>query len=608
MSTRLRSVLFIVSAIFLVCEAHAIPLQVPGSQPDIGRGIVVDDWQNSAELQAVVTLLNQGDRKAAKLRLARFLSQHPTDPRGPEMAGLIFMEEKNLDMAEKSFRRALTFDPHRASARSKLGVTLLMKGLHHGEMELIKALEDNPSDFLARRYLGWMAETHGDLAGAIEQYEAIIASGKLKAGALTEVHARLGKLYNQTQQYQKTISLLAPVMGHAESEQVDKDAQLALATAYFTLDNKTEGAKLLRTLEKIMPENNPELRMLQAASSRLEKNFSDARQKLQSVIKDSPAYAGLASFQLARTYVEEGNWQEGAKQLESLASQVDKNDLHMVLARLVSLKFEHGQSASAIKILEKYAAQDRQIMYMLAEAQVLAHSYADALATSKQLITEFPDYAPAYFLTGVIKVQQKQFTDAEASLQKAVKLNPLHVDAWITMARLHITNKAYDKAETTLKQGLAANPDNLTLLLEMASLHEITDNMAQANDDYRRILVKHPDYAPAMNILALNLADNDNNLVEARKYAERAYALAGKEPIVQDTYAWILLQSGEVTKAVPILETAVKSLPTDGAASYHLGVAYLKAGKKDEGHRYLNKALSLGVNPAVEIKIKTMLK
>ena len=592
-------------------QTWAVPFTVTPDQPNFNLGLLQNTWRGSAELQEVSDLLQKGERKQAKLKLANFLTRFPRDARGPEMAGLIFLEEKNLGMAELSLRNALTLNPQQATARSKLGVTLLMQNSpKEAEAELNKALEVRPADSVARRYLGWLEETRGNLPGALVHYEYLLKSGELAPNTLTEVHATLGKVYNLLQRYSATVDLLTPLLDHPESEPVNSGARMVLATAHIGLGDKAAAKTQLQFLQKLLPADHPELRLIQAGVARLEGDFATARTRLQAVKKDSPAFAASASYQLARTYQDEGNWQQAAKELATLASIVEKNDLTFVLGELMNLYFGQHHVEKAVPILAEYVSKHPDLpalQYLLAEAKVEAHDTEGAITVLQKLKSTHADYAPAYHLSAMIATLQNKPADTEKDLQKAIELEPKFLDAWVALAGFHLAQKDYDQAKITLDRALQTIPDHPMLLFQRGVTYDMTGKSDEANKVYRSILNKYPDHVPALNKLALNMADN-NNLQEAKQLADRAYKLAEREPTAKDSYGWILLRSGDTKTALPLLEEAIKDMPTDGVANYHLGAAYLKIGKTAQGRQLLSKALSLGVTKNTEGEINNLLK
>lgn len=618
---------------FWMAPANAVLLEsAPDNPASVPSAAPYAAMADNSQLHEVVTLLKRGERKEAKLQLARFLAKHPQDPRGTEVAGLIFMEEKNWKMAIVSFRRVLGANPVQASARSKLGVSLLMDGQRQeGAAELRRAVSINKTDAMARRYLGWLAEAQGDPQAALNHYTAVLGGDSTRADVMSEFHVLAGKLFNQTQRYDKTVKLLAPLIGRADSDRTARGGELVLATAYLEQGDKPSAAKLVRSLEKALPAANPELRLAQAALFKLDKDYPKARARLQAIIRDSLAYSASISFQLSELYVLEGNRKQAIAVLESLLSKAEEKDQAQLLARLTALQFDQGNAGDAIKTLKEYASQNPSVKYLLAEAQARNHQYSVAISTVQELLAESPQFAAGHYLSAMLYWHENKPPEAEAGFLQAVKLVPAFVDAWVELGNLYVSANALLKAESALQKALGANPDNPTLLFNLASILDKSGKTFQANNVYHRILDKMPNHAPALQKLAINLSADASTLGEARTLAERAYALAQNEPAIQDTYGWVLVQSGDLKKGTALLEAAVKgaqhnhehlstasgqhdhahpennSLP-GGSVYYHLGVAYMKGGKNAEGAAYLNRALQLGVDAGTRTQIVSLLK
>lgn len=613
----------------LPLAAVAVPLLPPPEYvaPSFSRMIRSD----SAELQDIIALLDKGDRKAAKPKLASFLAAHPQDPRGTEIAGMIFMEEKNWDPAIISFRRILAKDAARTDIRSKLGISLLMAGKNEdGIAELKRIISTKPTDALARRYLGWIAEAQQKPDEAMTHYSAMIEG---QSTVLTEFHALTGKLYNQKQQFAKTVSLLAPLVGKGESKRIEQGGQLVLVTAYLEQGNKKAASAILRSLEKITPATNPELRLAQADLYRQERNFPKSRERLQAVIKDSPAYKNPTLFELATVYAEEGNRDQAVTTLESLAAQAPKEELPKILSTLTAWQFDRNKGSLAIKTLEKYASQSKELKYLLAEAQAREDRFDAAMTTVRELLAAEPQFAAAHYLAGMIHKTENRIPQAEISLQQTVRLAPGFAEAWAELAGLYKNDPS--KTASTLQKALEANPEESSLLFRLGLAQQSLSQPDKANETWRRILKVQPNHIPALNSLASALARNPATLKEARELAARAWELDKKQPSSQDAYGWTLVRSGETSKGIPLLEAAVKSLDAHqhhdhaagegsdhhhhdnepaltslhpGNAYYHLGMAYLKAGKNKDGENYLNRALKSGVDTTTAAEIRATLK
>jgi len=81
---------------------------------------------------------------------------------------------------------------------------------------------------------------------------------------------------------------------------------------------------------------------------------------------------------------------------------------------------------------------------------------------------------------------------------------------------------------------------------------------------------------------------------KAVEYAERANELAPGVPALLDTLGVLLLEKGDTTRGVDVLQKAAAGAPHDPAIRLHLAQALLKAGKKDAAKKELETLAKLG--------------
>ena len=144
----------------------------------------------------------------------------------------------------------------------------------------------------------------------------------------------------------------------------------------------------------------------------------------------------------------------------------------------------------------------------------------------------------------------------------------------------------------------------------------------KAKKTYEQLLQIQPDDLFALNNLANLLVDDA--LVpqpqEARQYSQRAYDQVKRaQPFpaaIFDTHGWVLVQCGELTEAIEILQKVVRQTDMP-EAHYHLGEAYLRKQDYRKAQEELRvaaqaipEAVSQGtpVSPDLEKKIQAALQ
>jgi len=535
------------------------------------------------ELREAVALLEAGKRDEARLKLARVLKRFPRNAAALELSGVILMELRNYAPAEAAFRRALEASPQRAGAMAKLGVSL------------------------ALTYLAWLAQTKGDAPGAIARYEQVVA--RMSDVRPTQIHGRLAALYNASGRAADAESLLAPMLAKASGRHVDHLVFLDLLNAQLMQKNWTQAESTIERLEPLLPDGSPEGPLARAEVALGRGDRDKAKAALEAGLAAASDKARLHR-RLATLARDAGDQVQTIARLEQAAAAAADSQAAAYLRELASAHANAGDHAKAIAAIEREAARrpkQPEIAFLLAESKSLAGDRNGALVLLDQIVAANPKAVDAFFLAGVLRYHNGEHAKAETALRQAISLRPGHVDAWRALAAAAHETKGDPAMLAVLKDAVRANPDDPSLLYDLGSSAYSEGRIGEAESIFRRILQRNAGHAPALNDLALLLADEKRALPEARELAERAYALAPRDPVVTDTRAWVMLRSGETEPALMALKDAAAALPQDGGVQFHLGVAQLQAGEADAGRASLRKAMSLGLPERYRGEVKRLL-
>ncbi|UCF14926.1 MAG: tetratricopeptide repeat protein, partial [Phycisphaerales bacterium] len=123
-----------------------------------------------------------------------------------------------------------------------------------------------------------------------------------------------------------------------------------------------------------------------------------------------------------------------------------------------------------------------------------------------------------------------------------------------------------------------------------------------AISDYESLLAKMPNrtgVAAVFNNLAYVLAENDERLSDALKYAERALEARPNDPGFLDTYAYVLLKNGKVSEAAESLAAALQQyqqgkIVVPAEIYEHKGMIKERLGAKTEALAAYKQALEAG--------------
>jgi Flp pilus assembly protein TadD len=215
-----------------------------------------------------------------------------------------------------------------------------------------------------------------------------------------------------------------------------------------------------------------------------------------------------------------------------------------------------------------------------------------ALERANQAISNNSKNFLAYNLKGEILILQKRTDEAVAAFQKANEINPKWPVPYDNLAKISLLNKNLTKAITTLESGYKETKD-VSLAIKLAALYASNGNEDKARVLYEELLAARPGLEVVKNNLAMLLLRGEPSQSDLDKALEltKGFALS-ENPVLIDTLGWVHYIRGENKEAVTILKRAYKDDLPIPDVSYHLGMAYYKAGSINEAREMLEKALS----------------
>jgi putative PEP-CTERM system TPR-repeat lipoprotein len=145
-------------------------------------------------------------------------------------------------------------------------------------------------------------------------------------------------------------------------------------------------------------------------------------------------------------------------------------------------------------------------------------------------------------------------------------------------------------AVARLRSWLKNRPDDVTVGIALAQLHLDAGEDGKALDALARLLEHRPDDAGLMNDIALLLRHEDPS--RATVYARRAVDLSPDSPVILDTLAVLLLDSGSVREALDLLTRAVEMAPENTTIRLHHAQALLADNAFHQGRAALEQLIA----------------
>jgi len=511
--------------------------------------------------------------------------------------GNLYWARSDLKSAGQEFKTAADLSPPRSLMRLRYADFLMKTGATAEATSILEDITRKAPDYLPVRVELMKiacAEHRDDACGARVQnilaqdplnYDALFEDGILSAG-----RGELAKSIREFEYLTSTYSQNAPV-------------RYQLAIAYLLNAKASEARERDKSVEnaenrlteavKLAPHFTQAVTLL--AELKTQKGLPAAAVALLTPLTKEQPQIMQAHYLLASAYLAQQQADQALAVYRQMEELFPKDPQPPYLRGMVLLA--QRQSVEARKAFEKSLEISREYLpaaERLVDLDLTDKQYPAALDHAQKLIEQDPKQAQAWALRGKIYLAQRDFTRAEPDIQKAIELNPKLEPAYLLLAELYVASNKQEQAIEKLTTFVDNNKDDKNriapALLQLAFIQQNLKHFNEARDDYEKVLASAPNFAPALNNLAVLYADNLGQPDKAYDLAKRARENAPADPHSADTLGWILYKRGDYGSALPLLQESASKLRDDPNILFHLGMTQYMVGAAEPARLALAQA------------------
>lgn len=566
------------------------------------------------------TLLKRGQGASALTVLAPALNDGQQDAQLFALAGEISMQTKDFAKATEYFERASALAPQIAMLHTALGLSTLAEGENSravAELEMANRLDKKTAQSGILLIMTHLRLKEFDKALAVvkvveKEQPANPLVQNLKGGIY------LGKkdVHNARISFDKALSL-QPTYFPA----IINLAQLDV------LEKKPEVAK--KRFEALLKQDKKNMQVMTALASLAlsQKQKEEATTWLERASNENPEALEPAIL-LAGQYLRNGDKQKAlnlAKKLQVINAR--NPDVLDILARA---QFANGDKAASLESYNKLAViipTSALAQFRIAQVLTAMKDLSGASDALKKALLLKPDYLDAQLAQAALEVRKGMHEKAivvARQIQKQQGALPvgymLEGDVLMAQKKPALAVKAYEQAFTLNKSGplmmklhdslkqagqkkeadsrvvqwLKEHPADTSTRMYFGTVSLLNQQSKAAIEQFQAILEKDQNNVSALNNLAL--AYRQENNPQALEYAEKAYQLATDNPAILDTLGWLLVEDGNTSRGVPLLQKASALAPQAPEVRYHFAVGLLKSGDKVAARKELEQLVASGKN------------
>jgi tetratricopeptide (TPR) repeat protein len=598
-------------------------------------------------LEQVINLdLSEKNYDSALKQVRSQLARAPQSPQLHVLLGQVLMTETNIDDAERALQKAIDLDPnYRPSYLILADLYVHSKRQGKAIQKLNEEIGRNPSDTGALMLVGMIQNDIGDFSAARTNYERLLKINPNFVPALNNLaylysekfempdkafemarKARdlapndpaledtLGWILFQRHEYSWALSLL---QASAEKLPNEAEVQFHLGMAYYAMDDESRAAKQLsRALEssKGFSGKDQIKAYLRVLAMRPEKGGAEMLSELQQqTTRNSQDIVALVK--IAQVYKQEKSFARAAETYERV---IRLNRSAPFMISLADLYFEELKNPSRAMDLAKEAYKlepdDEHVSHTLGRLAYAEGDYKWALSLLQQCVQNQPSTPASYYDLAWAFYSVGHVQKAQEAMQSALKSDPSFSNAAQAKQFLDLTAVAGNPAralesESQAEGILRSDDGNIPALMVVAAVFRQKGELAAASKIYESVLVKFPDFVPAIKQLAISAADHQSS-DDKRAYdlAIKARAELPDDIEVARALGILSFRRGDFQGAARLLSQAVQGGIGDGPTLYYLGMSYYQLKDNRQSKDMLQQSLNLQLQPQLAEEAKRTLK
>lgn len=308
----------------------------------------------------------------------------------------------------------------------------------------------------------------------------------------------------------------------------------------------------------------------------------------------------------ARFLVDHQEFEQGLDQLIELVKREPENADALYSAGLLGIQLERYDEAEEFlrQNLSLRPKNDQARLY-LGQLAAERESYDEAEQWYREIQSETYFFQAQLSIGDVLAITE----GTEAAISHMQSLHPGNKDEYVrwvlTQEQILRDDKQLMKAKEILDVAVERYPDDTELLyarglvaaqLQLIDVHE---------RDMRKLIVKDPNNAHALNALGYTLADITDRYEEAHTLIEQALSIRPEDPFILDSMGWVQYRLGNHADAIEYLERALTKRE-DAEIAAHLGEVLWVNGEQERAKEIWRRAMDQ--HPENDVLLNTLKK
>lgn len=541
------------------------------------KALELDPNLSTAYDLLISVYLAQGKLTEAIERLENLLSKNPKNAAALMTVAMLYERTKNFEKSQDAYEKLLTANPNFGPALNNLAYLYAthLKKLDKAYDVAMKARQLQPNDASVADTLGWILYKKGDYSHALNLLQESV--GKLADNAEIQFHLGMANY----------------MMGKIEPAKKALEHAVASATDFPGKDDCKRRLAFLESKEGTSRETSVD--------------------ELKKLLEQQPNDP-IALQRIGELYQKQGSFTEAASAYEQ-AVRVNFS-LVAPTIRLAQLNAGPLKNANKAMIFAKRARElaptDLKVTALLGAIAYQAGKFDWAYSLLQESVRGLPNDMETLRMCAWAAYSLGKTTEAEQSMQRVLKTaqDPKQIEdakSFLSMTASFEASNDVKVIEPELERILQNDPDNVPALMVKAKLAKQRNQEKEAEEIYRRVLARYPDFTPAEKNLAALYANDSAFLDKAYELAAAAHKQTPEDNDLTELLAEISYKKKDFAYAAQLLNDVVTKRPLGSRGLYYLGMSSVQLKQNAAGRAALQQALQAGLQEPLADEVKRVL-
>jgi tetratricopeptide (TPR) repeat protein len=342
---------------------------------------------------------------------------------------------------------------------------------------------------------------------------------------------------------------------------------------------------------------------------RVQNALGELRRAVELIPKEQPEHLE-SEVRLAEVYIAFAHDEQFLTEVDGiikdlLARDANSYDGHRLAADLdfarAQASFHAGHPDQTQKLLADSVAEYRKassvkpptpsLSVQLARALAADRQYAEAEQLYKQLIEKDKTLTLAYTQLYSLYVIQNRIADAEQILKAGAANNPKQVNFLVMLASLYSSLKRHDDMVQVLNRIKSHAKDFDRAYLLVGDFYFRNGDSDEALAQYKEGMAADPKQKATYQKRMIEVLMHQGKRAEAADVNTAILKDNPKDSDARGLQGTLLLDRGEVQKAIAELQAVVTAAPDNFVARYNLGRAHLARGEWEQARQQFNESI-----------------